>query len=231
MNHPETPFSFSKKKEGQVTDDADFEFQSLPTASMSHSDGDFPASKSSSGLFLLDDPNYVQPNKYDILLTDVTDEFLMTELAGRFQVQHLSQVANWMEETKRYKTDRKVSGKIVGNNKRFMINLPIRLQSKRNDPSNSGTPSPFINVFFLVDTGSPYSFIWDKVMEELCGGNKGKPLPSCVDIELITGNNLEFHLSPHESHFSEINLLGGSALNMADIHSKKRENQFYLEFD
>jgi hypothetical protein len=50
-------------------------------------------------------------------------------------------------------------------------------------------------------------------------------------VELLTGNPLELHLSPSASHFSGINLLGGSALSVANIVSNNRKNKFYLEFN
>ena len=67
-------------------------------------------------------------------------------------------------------------------------------------------------------------------MEALCGGNKGNPIPSSIKLELITGNTVEFHLSPRDSHFSDINLLGGSALAIADFSSKALEGTFSLDF-
>jgi hypothetical protein len=67
-------------------------------------------------------------------------------------------------------------------------------------------------------------------MEALAGGPRN-PTPACLDVELITGNPLELHLSPRASHFAGINLLGGSALSVANIVSNNRKNKFYLEFN
>lgn len=227
MNHPQTPVSF-KKKEGEGPDAAaavDGLLQN-PTAT---TEGDTPDSKSSTESIVVDDANYLAPCKFDVLLTDVTAAYLAHDLSSLFEVQYLSHLQK-DEELVRYKK-RKVYGSIVGNNKRFLLNLPCRRASARNDPSSPKKPLPFVNIFFLVETGSPFSFVCSEAMEALCGGNKGNPIPNCMNVELLTGNHLELHVSPSGSHFEDINLLGASALSIADIASQNRRNTFFLEFN
>lgn len=182
----------------------------------------------STATLVVDDTNYLAPDKFDIILHDITAAYLTDDLSARFEVQYLSRMQK-DEELERYK-DPKVHGSIIGNNKRFLMNLPCRLASACSLPSSPKKPLPFVNVFFLVDTGSPFSFACPEAMEALCG-RKGNPIPSCVEVELLTGTPLELHVSPSGSHFSDINLLGASALSIADIVSNNRRNMFFLEFN
>lgn len=226
MNHPHTPVSFEKKERVGTDAAAAVGLPQNPTAT---TEGDSPDSKSSAESIVVDDVNYLAPCKFDVLLTDITAAYLAHDLSSLFEVQYLSHLQNG-EELVRYKK-RKVYGSIIGNNKRFLLNLPCRRVSARNDPSSPKKPFPFVNIFFLVDTGSPFSFVCTEAMEALCGGNQGNPIPNCVNAELLTGNPLEFHLSPNDSHFSDINILGGSALSVADLVSQNRRNSFFLEFN
>ena len=199
----------------------------LPQNPTATKEGDSPDLKLSEESLVVDDVNYLAPCKFDVLLTDITAAYLAHDLSSRFEVQYLSHLQKH-EELVRYK-NRKVYGSIIGNNKRFLLNLPCRRVSAHNDPASPKLP--FVNIFFLVDTGSPFSFVCTKAMEALCGGNKGNPIPNSVDAELLTGYPLEFHVSPNDSHFSDINILGGSALSIADLVSQNRHNSFFLEFN
>lgn len=226
MNHPHTPVSF-EKKEGEGPDAA--AAVGLLQNSTATTEGDSPKSKSSAESIVVDDVNYLAPCKFDVLLTDITAAYLAHDLSSLFEVQYLSHLQK-DEELVRYKK-RKVHRSIISNNKRFLLNLPCRRVSARNDPSSPKKLLPFLNIFFLVDTGSPFSFVCTEAMEALCGGNKGSPIPNCVNAELLTGNPLELHVSPNDSHFSDINLLGGSAFSIADLVSQNRRNSFFLEFN
>jgi hypothetical protein len=189
---------------------------------------DPPASTKSSESLVLDDPTYVSPSLFDILVTDITAAYLQSDLSQRLGIGYLSTMTQ--EDAREQYMKSIIHGSIITNNKRFLVNLPCRRASPRNDPSSPKSPLPFVNVFFLVDTGSPWSFVCPQAMEALTGGPRN-PIPACLDVELLTGNPLELHLSPSASHFSGINLLGGSALSVANIVSNNRKNKFYLEFN
>jgi hypothetical protein len=70
----------------------------------------------------------------------------------------------------RFMTDdaKQSRGFLVKPNNRYVINLVCRRDSKRND-NDTGSPSCWHNVFFLVDTGSPNSFLFKEGMEVLMG--------------------------------------------------------------
>jgi hypothetical protein len=190
---------------------------------------DSPASTKSSESLVLDDPTYVSPSLFDILVTDITAAYLQSDLSQRLGIGYLSTMTQ--EDALEQYMKSIIHGSIITNNKRFLVNLPCRRASPRNDPSSPKSPLPFVNVFFLVDTGSPWSFVCPQAMEALTVGGPRNPIPACLDVELLTGNPLELHLSPSASHFSGINLLGGSALSVANIVSNNRKNKFYLEFN
>eukprot|EP00529_Nitzschia_sp_RCC80_P035762 CAMPEP_0113518912 /NCGR_PEP_ID=MMETSP0014_2-20120614/43236_1 /TAXON_ID=2857 /ORGANISM="Nitzschia sp." /LENGTH=173 /DNA_ID=CAMNT_0000416589 /DNA_START=89 /DNA_END=611 /DNA_ORIENTATION=+ /assembly_acc=CAM_ASM_000159 len=173
MNHPKTPID-GTKKDAEVPDaDADADafceglHQSLTTASTYTPEGGSPDSKSSGGdSMVVDNGNFLAQSNFDILISDVTAEYMSGDLSARFEVQYLLQVDK-AEDIKRYKKELKIPGQIIGNNKRFFLDLPCRRLGVRNDPSSPKTPLPFFNVFFLVDTGSPYSYVSRQVMEAL----------------------------------------------------------------
>jgi hypothetical protein len=112
--------------------------------------------------------------------------------------------------------------------------LPCRRKSKRNYSSSPKAALPFYNVFFVVDTGSTYSYLCRQAMQALVGGNHGDSSILCsLDVvELQSGNNiLELHLSPSKSHFADVNVLGGSAMAIANLASNNHRNEFSLEYN
>ena len=165
-------------------------------------------------------------NKLNIVLSDITPEYLKTDLSTLLKVQYLSPLTG-AQASEWYSKKFKIPGLIVGSKNRFMVNLPICRNSCRYmySPTCPKEELPFFNVFFLVATASPYSFVSKEVMEALLEGNIGNPLPSSIKAELITGDTLEFHLCP-----AGVTVLGGNALSIASISSKRRKGTFVLDF-
>ena len=190
-----------------------------------------PDSKGSDDTIVLDAPDgYIEPNSHDVLLSDVTSEKLHGEVAEMLRVVYLSTVP---EADEAQLLQRKTFyGKKYGENSRFMVNLPCRRRSERNHPSSPRQPLRFQNIIFLVDTGSPYNYLCQEVMEALLGGNGGNPVPRVLDMELSPGLQLEFHLSPRSGHFGDVNVLGGvSFFQSVDFVSRRRDTGFTLTFD
>jgi hypothetical protein len=99
----------------------------------------------------------------------------------------------------------------------FIVNLPCRRSSGSHLPDSPRNAFPFRNVFFIVDTVffildtvSPHSYLYKEVIEALLGGDNGNPVPSSLNVELLTGHTPEFHMSPPHPHYSDVNILGGS---------------------
>ena len=97
-----------------------------------------------------------------------------------------------------------VLGLIMGAHGRLMVNLLVR---RRAVPEHE-----YRNVVFMVDTGSPYTFLSRAAMTALVGPDKN--VPSMMRLEIHGDQSLVCHLSPPDKHFAEINLLGMDWLEM-----------------
>jgi hypothetical protein len=74
-----------------------------------------------------------------------------------------------------------------------------------------GKNSKAINVLFLIDTGSPNTFLSDKAREALVG-NTGCNIGSMMGVSIQSLTNIECHISPHDKHFADVNVLGADFL-------------------
>ncbi|EPZ36720.1 hypothetical protein ROZALSC1DRAFT_31759 [Rozella allomycis CSF55] len=81
-----------------------------------------------------------------------------------------------------------------------MINLACRRRSK--------TYAPVVKIIFLVDTGSPVTYLSKDAIEALIG-KKSENLPSSIHV-LIQQQEIavECHMSPEKSYFADVNVLG-----------------------
>ena len=97
-----------------------------------------------------------------------------------------------------------------------MVSLSCRRERKN---------SKAINIIFLIDTGSPNTFLSDnKAMEALLVGNKpdGCNISTMMGVRIHTKQVIECHLSPHDKHFADVNVLGADFFGgkWFDIESK-----------
>ena len=141
-----------------------------------------------------DPPGYIKPSLQDMLLTDITAEELL-KIAERLGVDYLGPTAE-------FPCSFPVDGKIHGNNRRLMISLSCRWEGKN---------SKAINIIFLINTGSPNTFLSDKAMEALVG-KSGCNIGSMMGVRIHTKKVIECHLSPRDKHFSDVNVLGADFL-------------------
>ena len=148
-----------------------------------------PTSESST-YSIHDPPGYIKPSLQDMLLTDITAEELLT-IAKRLEVDYLGPAAEFPCSFPK-------SGKIHGNNKRLMVSLSCRRDGNNSKP---------INIIFLIDTGSPNTFLSDKAMEALVG-KPGCNIGPTMDVMIHSDAIITCHLSPHDKHFSDVNVLG-----------------------
>ena len=136
----------------------------------------------------------MKPSLQDMLLTDITAEELL-KIAERLGVDYLGPAAEFPGSFP-------TSGKIHGNNKRLMVSLSCRREGKN---------SKAINIIFLIDTGSPNTFLSDKAMEALVG-KPGCNIGTMMGVRIHTKKVIECHLSPHDKHFADVNVLGADFL-------------------
>ncbi len=153
-----------------------------------------PTTSESSTYSIHDPPGYIKPSLQDMLLTDITAEELLT-IAKRLGVDYLGLTAEFPGSFP-------VDGRIYGNNKRLMVSLSCRREGKN---------SKAINIIFLIDTGSPNTFLSDKAMEALVG-KPGCNIGTMMGVRIHTKKVIECHLSPHDKHFADVNVLGADFL-------------------
>jgi hypothetical protein len=155
---------------------------------------------------LSDPPGYIAPDQQDIMLTDITSEILHSDICTML----IGRGDTYLSEAKSFPLEWPAFGRIFGNNKRLMISLPCR----RARPDRGYKA---LNVFFLVDTGSPNSYLCQEAMTALIG------IPDCTLPGLITmvvqneSFDVEFHLTPSGSHFHDTNVLGMDFLQVASV--------------
>jgi hypothetical protein len=153
-----------------------------------------PTTSKSSTYSIHDPPGYIKPSLQDLHLTDITAEELLS-IAKRLGVEYLGPVVEFPCSFPK-------SGKIHGNNKRLMVSLPCRREGKT---------SKAINIIFLIDTGSPNTFLCDKAMEALVG-KPGCNVGTMMGVRIHTKTVIECHLSPFDKHFADVNVLGADFL-------------------
>ena len=99
-------------------------------------------------MMVMDAPGYIAPDQQDMMFTDITSTVLhseeCTDVIGRGN--------EYLSEAKSFPLEWPATGVLYGLNRRLMISLPCRLGKR--DPNNK-----VLNIFFVVDTGSPVSLL------------------------------------------------------------------------
>ena len=96
--------------------------------------------------------DYIRPSEYDVLISDVKHNDLIGPISNQLQVQYLKQVEHSPSQIPSV-----VEGILYGTNARPMINLVMCSKIHRK----------WVNIIFLIDTGSPGLYVCDKAMKEL----------------------------------------------------------------
>ena len=136
---------------------------------------------------VIDSVKFLRPDDFDVLLTDMaeSDLHLMAQLEGVGYLNISSAKPSFPAE-----------GLIMGAHRRFMVNLLVRRR----------TGSDYRNVIFMVDTGSPYTFLSAAAMSAMVGPEKN--VPAMMRLDIHGDQSIVCYLSPPDKHFAEINLLG-----------------------
>jgi hypothetical protein len=140
---------------------------------------------------LHDPPGYIEPSCQDLLLTDITAENLPDIARDNFEIDYLSAA--------QFPGQFPAKGHLVGVNHRLMINLVCRRPS--------GQEVPALNVVFLIDTGSPVSYLSKRAVEALIG-KRSEHFPRTFKVVIHNGLTTECNISPSGSHFEDVNVLG-----------------------
>ena len=161
----------------------------------------------------IDSPTYVVPDEQDLLLTDVTEAELFGNVGELLGVRYLS-------ESSHLTPSATVTGIVFGQNKRLMVSLLCKRK----------TSSNWVNIFFLVDTGSPHTYLAPSAIDKLSGSNNNlcKTLNTLIHSETVC---IECHLSPQDKHFKDVNVLGMEAMSKLDFstfHFDFKANAFCI---
>ena len=142
---------------------------------------------------VVDSVRFLRPADFDVLLTDITesDLYLMAGMEGSGYLN-----------VSRSEPAFPAGGLIMGAHRRLMINLLVRRR----------LTWEYRNVVFMVDTGSPYTFLSAAAMSAMVG--PGENVPSMLRLEIHGRESMVCYLSPQHKHFADINLLGMDYLEM-----------------
>ena len=149
----------------------------------------------------VDPPGYVAPEQQDMMFLDITSAVLHRE------THTIGCGKEYLSPADHFPLSWPAAGVVFGLNQRLMINLPCRR-------SKQGLGHKMLNVFFLVDTGSPCSYLCKEAMDALIGKDL-QYQPSQLHIVLQTeGHLLPMYLSPlitpdgKPGQFHDVNVLG-----------------------
>eukprot|EP01125_Pyxidicula_operculata_P018238 TRINITY_DN6478_c0_g1_i1.p1 TRINITY_DN6478_c0_g1~~TRINITY_DN6478_c0_g1_i1.p1 ORF type:complete len:177 (+),score=21.51 TRINITY_DN6478_c0_g1_i1:270-800(+) len=149
----------------------------------------------------MEDPSYIDPRKLELMLPDIKESDVETTIAANLSLAYGKKVG-YLEKVDEIPSKECV-GIVFGKNARLFVQLLVRLK----------TSDKYTSIIFLVDTGSPYVFLSQRAMEAILP-------PTSTVRDMLSA---EIHgvvlphvcLSPPESHFSGINVLGTSFLLQA----------------
>ena len=137
-----------------------------------------PTKSNNSDTCILDPPGYIKPSLQDLLLTDITAEELLN-IAESLGVEYLGKAE--------FPGVFPVNGSVEGVNKRLMFNLVCKRQSR--------SPSPSINVVFLIDSGSPVSYLSENAFKALLPPDSNIPESLKVRIQTERLLNVIYEIS------------------------------------
>ena len=152
-----------------------------------------------SSVLVIDAVKFTRPYEYDVLLNDIheSDLHLIAQMDGVAYLNTSSDTTPLFP----------VEGVIIGGHKRLMVNLLVRLRK---------TYHHYRNIVFMVDTGSPYTFLSHIALEALIGSDS-RNIPAAVRLEIHGTQSMVCYMSPRDKHFADINLLGTDFLEMKGI--------------
>ncbi|KAG7359318.1 hypothetical protein IV203_015907 [Nitzschia inconspicua] len=154
---------------------------------------------------VVDDPPddyYIAPELQDMMFTDITSAKLHDQVAtndiGRGK-PYLSPAPGDDSKPAAWPA----YGRIFGINRRLMINIPCR-RAKREG-------SQTLNIYFLVDSGSPCSYLCLEAIRALV--DPRLEFNSASFVATINGTSMNFYLSPlgtaeQPGKFHDVNVLG-----------------------
>ncbi|KAI9769400.1 MAG: hypothetical protein M1840_004102 [Geoglossum simile] len=139
----------------------------------------------------------VSPKDYDVLITDMNNDILESEISELAGIPYL-------KEAKKNEADNmphKLTGFMYGEKFRLILPCLVGVRDKARW------------VFFIVDTGAPITFISDQVVQAFGLGEERS-----LWIAKIAGRAHPVHRTPPGAHFAGVNILGGDFCSMNLLH-------------
>ena len=138
---------------------------------------------------------YVKPSMQDLFLLDIQYETLL-EIGEIMEIQYLGENIEIPSFP--------VTGLIFMPNGRLMVNLVCSLDRPR------------INIIFMIDTGSPVTYLSQQAIQALVAD----PLviiPKSLIVRIHDGTVMICHVSPQDKHFADVNVLGMDYLSSSQL--------------
>lgn len=156
-----------------------------------------------------DAKEFVSPSKFETTLSDVDQDVLSRPMSQQLHVQYLSQVQHPQYSNV-------ITGYVHGNMYRPVVNVVM---------TSCDNVEYGINVIFVIDTASPYTYISRVVARALClsDDENGK-------FTMVHGRRTYIHES--RNNFSHVNILGGDWLSRCtalDVHYKTSQVTILIE--
>ena len=133
---------------------------------------------------------YIPASAFEIILSDIHDSDIYA-IQSELGVSNMSHAENELSFP--------VHGLIYGTNLRLCVALSV----KKRDVCK--------NVIFLIDTGSPYTFL---AIDTLACIGFDENIPNATNVSV---NGVSISVSPSHGHFANINLLGQNYMQAAGI--------------
>lgn len=130
---------------------------------------------------------YVDPNQFDLLLTDIKESDLFGSISTALNV-------NYLELQPQLNAPSKVYGTLFGIYMRPVINLVISTTRFKKA----------VNIIFIIDTGSPCLYICERAMTALGYTDLQPP-----EFKVVIGTT-GFTAHRSHNHFADVNLIGAA---------------------
>ncbi|KAI6213011.1 hypothetical protein M3Y94_00098400 [Aphelenchoides besseyi] len=151
--------------------------------------------------------------EFDVSIDDINEDELVT-IGRTYEIENLS-AAEFPSSAFPVK-----GHFIIDRNKRFMVPLVCQWAGKPHMTS--------INVWFLVDTGSPFTTLTMKSLKAILGANKEIYETDCFEIAIQDQqSNVSCQVS--KAHFKEVNILGANAVQHLKLWLRGNWNQNEFE--
>ena len=125
------------------------------------------------------------PTNFDVLLTDVHSDELHHEISKLLDTPYLEDAED--------SGSKEATGIVWGPHNRIFVATVVKMSDK------------FKHVHFLVDTGSPFTYVCNEVLQSFNKTVSNPHNPFRLD---INGMPLLVLQSPEDKHFKDINILG-----------------------